>query len=101
MNNNDLLLRQQLLLRRSQQLRLSLADQARALERPLAAVDTVQRGLRWLYANPLVPLGALTLLVVMRPRRVIRWTARAWWLWQAWQRVRLAIHQNVKRPDRA
>ncbi len=101
MNNSDLLLRQQLLLRRSQELRLSLADQVMVLERPLAAVDAVQRGLRWLYAHPLVPLGALALLVALRPSRAIRWTGRIWWLWQTWRRVRLAIQQNVKRPDRA
>lgn len=101
MNNTDLLLRQQQLLSRSQQLRLSLADQSKVLERPLAAVDTVQLGLRWLYAHPLVPLGALALLVALRPSRAIRWTGRVWWLWKSWQRVQLAIQQNVKPPDRA
>lgn len=101
MNNSDLLLRQQLLLHRSQELRSSLVDQAKVLERPLAVVETVQRGARWLYAHPLVPLGALTLVVVMRPRRMVRWTGRAWWLWRAWRRVQLAIQQNVKPPDRA
>ncbi|MBB1074904.1 YqjK-like family protein [Rhodoferax sp. 4810] len=91
MNNHDLLLRQQLLLCRSQELRSSLADQVGALERPLAVVDAVQRGLKWLYARPLVPLGALTVLVVFRPRQVVRWTGRLWWAWQAWRRVRRAI----------
>jgi len=103
MNNNDLLLRQQLLQRRSQQLRSSLAEQVVVLERPLAVMDTVQRGLKWLYAHPLVPLGALTVLVVFRPRQVARWSGRLWWTWQAWRRVQRAIYLDnpIKPPGRA
>ena len=102
-NNTDLLLRQQLLQRRSQQLRSSLAEQVVVLERPLAVMDTVQRGLKWLYAHPFVPLGALTVLVVFRPRQVLRWSGRLWWAWQAWRRVQRAIYLDnpIKPPGRA
>jgi len=93
MNNNDVLLRQQLLLRRSEDLRSSLAEQVVVLERPLAVVDAVQRGLHWLYAHPLVPLGGLALLVVLRPGRVVRWAGRLWWAWQAMRRVQRAIQR--------
>ena len=93
MNNNDLLLRQHLLQRRSQQLRSSLAEQLVVLERPLAGVDMVRRGLQWLYTHPLVPLGALALLVVFRPTRVVRWAGRFWWAWQALRRVQRAIQR--------
>lgn len=94
MNNTDVLLRQQMLLGRSQQLRASLADQTRVFQRPLAAVDAAQRGLKWLYDHPLVPIGAVTLLLVLRPSRALRWTGRLWWMWQTWQRVQRALNSR-------
>lgn len=82
MNNGDLLVRQQRLLVRSAQLRLELADQAQVLQRPLAVADRAQSGLYWLYRNPQWPLGALALLIVVRPRRALVWGGRLWWGWK-------------------
>lgn len=87
MSNHDLIQRQQQLLVRSAQLRLSLADQTEVLRRPLAAVDAAQSGLQWLYRNPQWPLAALTLVVLLRPQRAMVWGSRLWWGWKTFKRV--------------
>ena len=87
MNNDELVLRQQRLLVRSAQLRLTLADQAQVFKRPLAVADRTQAGLQWLYRNPQWPLGALLVLVVLRPRRVIVWGGRLLGAWNTFNRV--------------
>ncbi len=87
MNNAELIERQQALRLRSAQLRSSLQDQVQVLKRPLALADAAQSGLQWLYRNPAWPIGALTLVVVLRPKRVMVWAGRAWWAWNSYQRV--------------
>ncbi len=88
MNQNELVLRQQRLLLRSAQLRLTLADQLEGFARPLAVADRAQKGLQWLYRNPYWPLSALVFLLVLRPRRTLRWGGRLWAAWKVFQRVR-------------
>ena len=88
MNNDDLILRQQRLLAQSAQLRLALNEQTQALKKPLAWVDQVRSGMTWLSHNPQWPLGAVFVLVLLRPRRAIRWGGRLWWGWQTFRRVR-------------
>ena len=78
--------RREQLLRRSNTLRLQLAQQAQVLAAPLAIADHLRQGLRWLRDHPHWPLGGLVLLALLRPRRAWRWTLRAWWGWQLWQR---------------
>lgn len=89
MNNDDLVLRQQLLLVRSAELRFTLANQAQVFKRPLAVADQAQGGLQWLYRNPLWPLGALLVLVVLRPRRAILLGGRLLWAWKTFKRARI------------
>lgn len=88
MNNNELVLHQQRLLLRSAQLRLTLAEQTRVFRSPLAVADQARGSLHWLYRNPQWPLGALLILVILRPRRAILWGGRAWWAWAAFKRAR-------------
>jgi hypothetical protein len=88
MNRHELMLRQQQLLVRSAKLRLSLADQVLVLKRPTAIADKVGYGLQWLFRNPQWPLGALMILVVLRPRRAIDWGERLWRAWRLFQRTR-------------
>lgn len=87
MNRDELALRQQRLLVRSAQLRLALADQAQVLRRPLAVADQAQHGLQWLYRNPQWPMGALVLLVLVRPRRAVVWGGRLWWAWRSFKQA--------------
>lgn len=70
------------LLARSAALRVQFTHEARALEAPLARVDRVRDGLRWLRGHPAWLVGGVLLLAVLRPRQLGRWAARAWWVWQ-------------------
>ena len=88
MNNDELLVRQQLLLVRSAQLRIALADQAQVFRKPLALVDQARSSLQWLYHNPQWPLGAVLILFLLRPRRTVLWGGRLWWAWTRFQRVK-------------
>jgi hypothetical protein len=100
-------LRQQALLLQIAQQRTALAQQLQVLAGPLATADALHRGWRrgraWLQDHqPQVALaagGAVALLVLLRPRRALRWAWRAasvlragWpWLrpaWRAWRRSR-------------
>lgn len=95
MNDEELALRQQRLLARSSQLRLALTEQTQALAAPLAMVDRVRCGLLWLYRNPHWPLGALLVLAVLRPRRVLTWGGRFWWAWRLYQRLGKSSASNT------
>lgn len=80
--------RQQQLLARSAELRGRLATDAAVLGRPLALADRVREGWRWLAGHPEVPLVAVVVVVVLRPRRALRWGLRAWAAWGTLRRVR-------------
>jgi YqjK-like protein len=80
--------RQQQLLLRSAELRVTLTHQARALQTPLAMADQVQAGVQWLRQHPIWPLVTLALLALKRPRRILRWGNRLMWGWGLYQRAR-------------
>ena len=79
--------RQQMLLVRSSELRGQLARDALAWQPPLALADRVHAGWRWLQAHPEAPLAAAAVLLVLRPRRALRWGWRLWSGWRLWQRL--------------
>lgn len=79
--------RQQQLLVRSTALRGELAREAMVWQPPLALADRVHAGWRWLRAHPEGPLAAALVLVVLRPRRALRWGWRVWAGWRLWQRL--------------
>lgn len=79
--------RQQQLLGRSAELRGQLAHDARVWQPPLALADRVRAGARWLLAHPEVPLSAAAVLLLLRPRRALRWGWRLWSAWRLWQRL--------------
>lgn len=84
---------------RSAALRVKFAHEVRALRAPLAAIDTIADGARWLGRHPQWPLAAAALAVVARPRRAMRWAMRGWTVWRLWGRVsRLAA--ALLRPSR-
>lgn len=88
MNKDELVVRQQRLLLRSAQLRLSMADQAQVFKKPLAVADQARSCLQWLYRNPQWPLGALLVLAILRPRRTILFGSRLWLAWKTFKRAR-------------
>lgn len=80
--------RQRLLLVSSAELRLRMRAQAAGLQRPLALADRVRDGWRWLQAHPELPLAAIAVVALLRPRRAWRWGVRAWFGWRTVQRLR-------------
>ena len=87
--------RQQQLLLRSAELRLTLNRQARALQSPLVLVDQVRSSLHWLRQHPVWPLAALGLLVFKRPRRILRWLPRLLGGWQLYRQLRDWLGDNA------
>lgn len=84
----ELAARQQQLLIRSAELRVTLAHQSQTLQGPLALADQAVSSVHWLRSHPQWPLGALLLLAVIRPRRALAWAGRLWWGWGLYQRAR-------------
>lgn len=83
MNPNELQLRQQRLLIRSTELRLQLRSDFQSLQRPAAWADQIKTRLLWLYQHPQWPAAGLALLLVLKPRRVLAWSGKLWWLWKS------------------
>lgn len=83
----DLALKKQRLLWKSAGLRRQMAHHAAGLAPAFAAADRVQRGALWLRRHPQVGVAAVVGLIVARPGRALRWARRAFFTWQAWQRL--------------
>ena len=91
MNHTELALRQQRLLSRSTDLRRNLGVHAAPLQKPLAIADRAWWAGQWLVSHPEWPLGALVLVVLIRPKRALIWGTRLWWGWRTLQRSRHLI----------
>ena len=101
MHPDDVRLRQQRLLIRSTELRLTLHSDLQRLQRPAAWADQVQAGLVWLYQHPGWPMVGLVLLLLVKPSRFVVWTGKLWWLWRSVQtlrRMRDAVLLRLSRP---
>jgi hypothetical protein len=76
------------LLARSGGLRERLAEEAQALERPLALADRARGALEWLAAHPQWLIAAVAVPIVLRPRRALAWALKLWGGWRLWRNVR-------------
>lgn len=84
--------RQGELVARSEHLRTAIERDAQVLRRPLDLVDEARSAWRWLRGHPQWALGgAAVVVLVLRPRRVWRWSARLFWGWRLWRRARPAL----------
>lgn len=88
MTPDDVRLRQQLLLIRSAELRQVLGRDLQRLQRPAAWGDQIRAGWQWLLQHPEWPAAGLVLLLLLKPRRFLSWTGKAWWLWKSAQQLR-------------
>jgi len=88
MNRQDLQTHQARLQKRSAALRLQAAAELRQLEPAFAMGDRLVQAGMWVRRNPAYLLGALALLVVIKPRAALRATVRGWSWWQNWQNAR-------------
>lgn len=91
--------RQQQLLIRSAELRITMAHQAQALQTPLALADQVRAGVQWLRQHPVWPIVTLALLALKRPRRILNWSTRLMWGWQLFQRARDLLGGTAGKPQ--
>ena len=82
MKPDDPQLRQQLLLIRSTELRHQLRGSLDSLQRPAAWIDQARAHLTWFGQHPIWPAAAIALLLLLKPRRIITWSGRLWWLWK-------------------
>jgi hypothetical protein len=80
--------RQQELLLRSTQLRLTLAQQTQVFRKPLAIADRGCELIQVLANKPFWPLGGALLLLALRPRRALAWGARLWWAYRSYRQAR-------------
>ena len=94
MASRDLLARQNRLLKRSAALRLRASAELQQMEPALAMGDRLLQAGTWLRRNPVYLASALAVLVVLKPRIVLRTTTRIWSLWQSWQNARRWIAQT-------
>jgi hypothetical protein len=94
MSPHDLHARTSRLLQRSATLRLRASAELQQMEPALALGDRLLMAGTWLRRNPVYLLGALAVLVVVKPRAVLGTAKRAWSIWQSWQHARRWIAQT-------
>ena len=92
----ELVLKKQHLQMRSAALRETFADYATAWMPVFAVADRVHAGGIWLRRHPALPVAALAALLVSRPRTVLRWIKRGFFIWQTLRKLGDAI--SVKLP---
>ncbi len=88
---DELLQRREQLLLRSAQARSEFLQQTQVLRRPLGLVDQARSAAQWLMQHPEWPIGALLVIVVLRPGRALRWAAYAWQGYGVYRRVQRVI----------
>lgn len=93
--------RQQRLLVRSAELRVTLGHQAQVLQTPLALADQARAGLQWVRAHPEWSVGMLLMVTVMRPQRALRWASRLWTGWGLYNNVRRWMIRSAAQAPRA
>lgn len=86
---------QRQLLLRSTELRLRFAGEVQVITPPLRLADRVHTGWRWLRAHPEVPLLAVAVVVVLRPRRALHWGLRLWAGWRTVRRLQRTVSALV------
>lgn len=68
-----------------------LARHSVPLEAALARGDTVLKGVDWLKHHPAAVGIAVSVAVIARPRRAIRWARRGFFLWRGWRAIRTSL----------
>jgi hypothetical protein len=94
MSLRELHARQTLLMQRSAALRLRASAELQQMEPAFALGDHLLQAGTWLRRNPVYLVGALAVLVVLKPRAVLGTATRAWSIWQSWQNARRWIAQT-------
>ena len=88
-NEHELLARRERLIARSAEVRGSLVVQLQAMRRPPPWVHGVEVGWQWVRTHPEWVVGAVVVLVVVRPRRVLEWGGGLFGAWKLLRSARL------------
>lgn len=91
LNALELALKRQTLQLRAAEQRLTLRAELVALNPAFAVADTARAGWQWLKANPEWLVGGAVVLLVARPRAVLRWTRRGIVAWQLAREARRTL----------
>jgi hypothetical protein len=97
----ELALKRQSLQLRAAEQRLTLRSDLAALNPAFAVADTARAGWNWLRANPEWLVGGAVVLLVARPRGVLRWLRRGAVAWQMAREVRRTLDALPKAQSRA
>lgn len=89
----ELALKKQRLALRSASLRQSLAADGQPLVPVFATADKVVDGVHWLQERPVVLAAAAALVVVLKPRAVLRWGRRGFFAWRTLRAVQARFSQ--------
>ena len=73
------------LVERAARQREALAQGVAALSVPIALADRGMAVARFIKARPALVAAAATLVMVLQPRRSLRWVQRGVALWQTWR----------------
>lgn len=84
----ELALKKQRLQIASDTLREEFGRHATGLRPLFSGADHAVDGVRWARKNPQFVVAAGVALLVARPKRAWRWARRAFFGWQAWQKLR-------------
>jgi hypothetical protein len=88
----ELALKRQSLQLRAAEQRLTFRSDLAALNPAFAVADTARAGWRWLQENPEWLVGGAVVLLVARPRAVLRWTRRGLVAWQLAREARRTLN---------
>ncbi len=80
------------LIERSQTLRRTAVEQSVALAPALRAGDQLRAAVAWIREHPGIIAGAAVGLVVVRPRRALRWGLRLWGGWRLIQQLQRRLN---------
>lgn len=84
----ELALKKQRLQMQSAALRDNFSDHARVLQPVFAFADRGLAVVRWIRHNPVLPVATVVALLVARPRGLLRWLRRGWFVWQSLGKLR-------------
>lgn len=80
--------------------REAMARNVAGLQPLFAAADSVHAGFLWLKRHPEWVIGGVVLIVVAKPRQVLRVARRAFYTWQVARRLRRFVDDSVREARR-
>lgn len=66
----------------------AVAQHAWPVAKALGAADRALAGVEWVKRHPGAVAGAVAAMVAAKPRRIVRWARRGFFLWKSWQALR-------------